>query len=214
MSLDALLRGRVRGIQENLPQQGDSVPRLGGGGEWLVLQSLPPLAEIVRMGNSYAAIQAAAVAPVTVLPSTTAQVSLWNGEADNGKSYVIDSVFGLVVVSAAAATNLGFAAMLNTGKKVQPAGSTLVQRGLSGKAYGGKGAVVLAATVTDDGWVPLGPSVPGPASQIGMSFDYEVNGLYIVPPGGLFSMAALANTVTTITVRMGLRWHEVPLALG
>lgn len=198
----------------DLYASGEGRPHINSRGELVIAQGLPPAAELVRFGESYTVIQASAVAPVVALPTTTAQVSLWNGESDDGKSYVIDSVFATCVVSAGAATGIGLAGMLNNGKVSAMTADLTTIRGLAGHGYAGKARVDLAATVVDDGWHPIGSSVVGPASQIGLNVDVEVYGKYIVPPGGAFSLACLANTVTTITVKMGLRWHEVLIDRG
>lgn len=215
MPSDVSPRFRVRG--------GPPTKNYGGGqgeqdvnarGEALVNLALPERAEIVRLGESYGIIQASAVAPVVALPTTTAQLSLYNGEGDGGRSYVIDSLIGVVVASAGAATGVGFAAMLNKGKVATPTNElspATAAWGQSGHRYGGAAIVDLAATVVDDGWHPVGNAVVGPASQIAMPFEVQVYGSYIVRPGGMFSMAVLANTVTTITVKMGVKWHEVQL---
>lgn len=215
MGLDVSILKFVRKVAPGLYATGDGKPHVNSRGDALVALGLPPASELVRLGESYGVVQAAAVAPVVALPTTTAQVSLWNGESDGGKSYVIDSVFMTVVVSAGAATGIGLAGMLNKGRvSAMTADINSSIFGLAGHAYAGKGKVDLAATVVDDGWHPIGNSIVGPASQIGLNIDVEVYGKYIVPPGGAFSLAALANTVTTITVKMGCRWHEVQLDLG
>lgn len=208
LPIETLLRVRGSDLGDVASGGADLQPNCNGRGDSIVALGLPPQAEIVRMGESYVVTQATAVAPVAALPTTTAQLTLWNGEPDTGRVYVIDSVFAIVVVSAAAASAIGIAAMLNAGKKTGPTG-TLTPKGLAGHPYRGKGTVSLAQAVTDDLWHPLGPSVVGPASQVGMMIDYPVKGLYLVPPGHMFSTAVLANTATTITVRQGIRWHEV-----
>lgn len=205
---------RGKNAVTDLYVRGEAQSMINGRGDSLVALALPPNAELVRHGESYGVIQGTAVAPVVALPTTTAQVSLWNGEPANGKSYIIDSVFLTGVVSAAAATGMGLVAMINKSAKTLPSGSVLTPFGLAGHNYQGRGSVVLAATVTDDGWHPLGNSVVGPASQIGLNADIPVKGLYVIPPGGLFSIAALANTASTVTTKIGIRWHEVALDLG
>lgn len=198
----------------DLYTRGEGTPNINGRGDSLVALALPPAAELVRHGESYGIIAASAVTPVVALPTTTAQLSLWNGEPDGGKSYVIDSLICMVAVSAGAATGVGFAGMLNKGRVTKPTSDLTSIFGLAGHNYSGKGVIDLAATVVDDGWHPIGNSVIGPASQIAMNVEVDVKGKYIIPPGGMFSMAILANTVTTITVKQGLRWHEVQLDLG
>lgn len=211
MALPVEITGGVRGTGQPPRLSGAAVPAINERGELLVALGLPTQAEVVRYGESYVSLQATAVAPVVALPTTTAQLSLWNGEPDGGKSYAIDSLICMCAVSASAATGIGFAGLINAGRVALPSGTLLTPRGLSGRPYGGQGKVILAATVTDDLWHPIGTSVVGPASQIALNVEQPVNGLYLLRPGHLFSLAVLANTASTITVKMGIRWHEVLL---
>lgn len=207
---------RVRGNSppSKLYGAGDGEPDVNARGDVLTALALPERTEMVRHGESYGVIAATAVAPVVALPTTTAQLTLWNGEPDGGKSYIIDSLIGMVAVSAGAATGVGFAACIHKGRKAKPTSDLTTIFGLAGHPYSGKAVIDLAATVEDDVWHPVGNAVVGPASQVAMPFEVPVYGMYIVPPGGMFSMAVLANTVTTITVKQGLRWHETQLDLG
>lgn len=215
--VEPIYRVRGSGHPSKLYGGGEGAADISGRGDLMVSLALPERTDLVRHGESYGIIQASAVAPVVALPTTTAQLSIWNGEPDGGKSYVIDSLIGMVAVSAGAATGVGFAGMLNKGRVSKPTNDlapATAAFGLAGHQYAGKAIVDLAATVVDDGWHPIGNAVVGPASQIALPFEVPVYGLYIIPPGGMFSMAVLANTVTTITVKMGLRWHEVQLDLA
>lgn len=219
MPMDVTVQSRVRGAAptlENLSSGSDNPTAINPRGDLLVAQSLPPSAELVRMGRSFMAVQTSAVAPVAALPTTTAQLSLWNGEPAGGRIYIIDSVFAICVVSAGAATGLGLVGMMNVARTSTPPTADLTPKGLAGQAYNGKGIVDLAVgSLVDDGWHPLGSSVVGPASQIGLTVDVPLEGRYIIPSGGgYFHLACVANTAATITVRMGIRWHEVQLPLN
>ena len=208
MGLDVGVKGNIRGAGQPTSNVDGLSTNLRG--ETLIALGSPGQTEWVRYGESYAVIQGTAVAPVVALPTTAAQVSIWNGEPDGGKSYSVDSLIAMVAVSASASSAIGFAAMMNQGRVALPSGSLLTPHGLSGRPYGGQGKVVLAATsLTDDAWMPVGNSVVGAASQIAMPVEVTVGGLYLVRPGHLFSIAVLANTASTITVKMGFRWHEV-----
>ena len=210
------LQARVRGKAEAVldANQGEDIPVLiNPRGDLLVAAGMPGISDLVRMRQSYTAIAAAAIAPVIALPTTTAQVTLWNGELDSGKVYVIDSVGFYCAVSAAAATAAGVVICMNTGKKTAPTGA-ITPKGLAGQVYRGTALVATSAAITDDKWFPYGTSIVGPASQIGLVGEYPVDGLYIVPPGHMISIAWIANTVTTITGRAFIRWHEVQLPVG
>lgn len=216
MGLPTTIMKLVRGksAPSDLYTKGEGSPAINGRGDSLIALALPERSELVRHGESYGVIAQSAVAPVVALPTTTAQLSIWNGEPDGGKSYIIDSLIGMVAVSAGAATGVGFAGMLNRGRVTKPTSDLTSIFGMAGHPYAGKAVIDLAATVVDDVWHPIGSAVVGPASQVALPFEAQVYGQYIIPPGGMFSMAVLANTVTTITVKQGLRWHEVQLDLG
>lgn len=208
---------RVRGVnQPDLLPAGDLQSQVTGRGDQIVVIGLPQLAEVVRFGRSFSAFQTAAVAPVVALPTTSAPLSIFNGEPDGGLSYVIDDIFSIVVASAAAATGITMAHMLGTGKKVAPTAAAIVPKGLSGRVYNGRAVLALASTVVDDVWLPVnGQANQAPSiNQIGSSVSAAIDGRIIVPPGHMYSIAVVANTAALITVRMGLRWHEVQLALG
>lgn len=216
MTIAYSLQARVRGKSDAIADanQGEEVPLcVNPRGDILIARGMPGISELVRMRQSYMAIVATAVAPVTALPTTTAQMTLWNGEQENGKIYVLDSVGVFVTVSAAAATAVGLCALMNIGKKTAPT-SALTPRGLAGQAYRGTGIVAVGATVTNDVWITMGSSNVGPTSQIGQTLDWSLNGQYVVPPGHMFSLSAIANTGTTITCRCFMRWHEVLLPVG
>lgn len=182
-------------------------------GELLVAGALPALASLVALGDSWEIHETADVAPIVAPPTTTAELTLWNGEPlGSGNVYVIDSVFAFVTVSSAAATALALLACLNQGAKAAPTSGLTTFKSLSGRStYPGKAVCALAATVTDDKWHPIGNSVTTAAAQIGAVIDVPVNGLYIIPPQRMFSLAVFAETATTIKVRCGLRWHEVAM---
>jgi len=210
--LITLVRGKVDPVLD-LPGGGEGPLVTNPRGDLSIAQGLPYRAEVVRLRNSYSVVTATAVAPVVALPTTSAQFSMSNNEADGGRSYIIDGFYLVVVASAAAATPVSLAMMLNTGRSTAVA-ATLTAKGLAGQPYKGSGTFAVGTTVTDEGWFPVGNSGVGATSQLGHVIENPVDGLFIVPPGGKLSLVAMANTVTTITCRIGVRWHEVQIPLG
>ena len=95
----AKITGRVRGLfSGNYPEnKEDEQFLMNNRGDQLVAQSLPELTEVVRLGESYQVIAASGIAPLTAAPTTTAGLSLYNGEPATGKCYAIDS-FGVVEI--------------------------------------------------------------------------------------------------------------------
>lgn len=220
------IQGRTRGTQECYTDQAGG--ETGGlvinpRGDLQIAQALPGYADIVRMRNSYFVIAAVAVAPVVALPTTTAQMTLFNGELDSGRTYFVSHVGAFVAVSAGAATEIAVLSCMGIGKKATVV-SDLTPKGLAGQRYRGAGLVDLAAAVTNDQWMTVCGSLGGaPASHIGMNIEHDVEGRrtlgsglgtggssgFVIPPGHYFSIAVVANTVTTITVRQYIRWHEI-----
>jgi hypothetical protein len=41
--------------------------------------------------------------------------------------------------------------------------------------------------------------------------EAQVRGLYLVPPGGLFSIAAAKTVATASQIQYFIRWHEVQI---
>src|SRR5882762_9231390 len=87
------IAGRVRGLfAGNYPEnREDEQFHLNNRGDQVVSQGLPELTELVRLGGSWQVALSTGLAALTALPTTTAGLSLWNGEPSNGKCYAIDS---------------------------------------------------------------------------------------------------------------------------
>lgn len=190
--------------------------RLSQRGGLYVQDDLPPLTTLVQEGVCWQVGAATAVAAVTTMPTTTAQISLYNGEAEGGKSYVLLSVYGIQVANGAALNSWGLAHCINVDKPgtlpTQDIAKTSV-KGLKARqgGYNGNAIIDLAATVTDDLWAPVGNYAGTTVVSLsGTQLDVPLNGLVILPPGGMYSLAAIA-AATGITVRQGFRWAEIQL---
>lgn len=216
MSLAAKLLGRIRGLVAANNAEGNEEAQivLNNRGDQLIAQALPELAELVRLGESFQ-ILSAATAALTAVPTTTAGHSLWNGEPDTGKAYVIDS-FGTVeiVTDATQQNSLALFAMMSVGKIAAITDAALVKASLSGRPASSTRARTAAGvtTLAADVWTPHGPSSPGAAAFAGGVWrvhEYQAKGLYVVPPGGMFSIAAAKTVATASQIRYFIRWHEV-----
>lgn len=217
MGTEVNILGRVRGALRDVFSAGDQQPVLSDGAEQIVVQGLPELTELVRLGGSWH-ILGGATAALTAVPTTTAGHSLWNGEAQGGKSYAIDS-FGCVeiVTDATQQNSLALFAMANKGLIAAPTDAALSVGSMSGKNYGGFAKTVAGATVVNDVWTPHGPASPGAAAFAGGVWrvtEASVRGLYLVRPGGMFSVAAAKTVATASQIRYFIRWHEVQISLG
>lgn len=223
--LYALTRARSD-VQADMSGGEDGSLVVNPRGDLQIAKALPDLAEIVRMRQSYIAgydQSIAAVAPLVALPTTAAgagTLSIFNQEQDNGKIYVIDSLWCHVSASIGAptATALTMIAMLTIGKFVNATAPTpdVTPRGLAGQVYRGTAIVDLAyaGTLTDDNWQPVGNSLNATTTNVGSSVDVHCRGIFVVPPGHAFHIGVVANAATATTVKFGLRWHEVQLPVG
>lgn len=211
------IAGRVRGFfAGNYPEnREDEQFHLNSRGDQLVAQALPERTEIVRLGESWQVSSSAAIAPLTAFPTTTGGLQLWNGEPDNGKTYVIDSVSITEIVIDAVQSNSTAAFVMNNKIPVTaPTDAALVIRSLSGRTYGGRARTTVNAAVTNDGWFPCGTSAPIATAAAGSAWkqaDIPINGLYIVPPGGQFCIHAAKAAATAGQIIFTIRWHEVQL---
>lgn len=187
-------------------------------GDLFVAQGLPPYAEITRQGGGFSAIQTAATAALVVRPTTVAGITLWNGEAAGGKSYVIDRLFTHNLVSTAAGTFFGIwacvhpAGMTNPGEDIAASATNVT--GPTGKVYSGLGVVGVGETVVNNGWYPWGSgqSVEVEGVLPGSHADVDIAGRLIVPPQGGISLQIVAS-LAACTFTTGLSWWEMQLAL-
>lgn len=215
MSMEVEILGQVRGL--TVPAYAEGTERRVGitpRGEQLVAAGLPPLAELVRQGGSWQ-ILSAATAALTAVPSTTAGHSLWNGEADTGKVYFIDS-FGCVeiVTDATQQNSIALFAAMEAGKFTAPTDAALTKASLSGCNPNQTSARTVAAATVAGVWTPHAPTPPSNtafAGAVWRTTEYSANGLYMVRPGGLFSIAVAKTVATASQIRYFIRWHEVQL---
>ena len=191
-------------------------------GAMLTALSLPINAEVARLGNTYVAGTTTPVAPVATLPTTAAQFLLFNGESQTsgtGKSYVIHRCGFTTIVSAAAACQLQLLGHLSNGavSAIPSVTAALGPKSLSGRASQSNASVGSAGTIVNSGaWHTIGPAAQGYAATatVALGGDYDVNGLYVVPPGGIFSLAVFCSAAGSATCTHYVTWSEVLLALG
>ena len=171
---------------------------------------LSPGAAITAKGESWMMMNTTAIACLVIRPTTVAIVSLWNGEAPGGKSYIIERAFAHCLVTTAAA---GFAGLWlcvhHVGNAALATALAIAGGGCRGVTnYGGNGVFSFAVTVHDDGWFPWGPGQELPtAGTPGGMMDAEINGRIIIPPTAAISLSVVGDTTTT-TCTAGFHWHE------
>ena len=153
---------------------------------------------------------------MVALPTTTAGITLQNGEAESGKWYVLHSVFAQIEASGAAVQTVGIAhcvGMSRVANATQDIALTSVKPLLGGDGpYAGLAIVDLAATVVDDLWKPVGGQISNAVASNGAGqIDVFLDGLVILKPKAQYSLK-LVGTATSITGRLGFRWFEVDRA--
>lgn len=219
------IAGRVRGFFAGnyAENREDEQLVINNRGDQMIAQSLPELTEIVRLGNSWQGATRTGQAALTALPTTTAGLTLGNAEPATGKCYVIDS-FGSweAVIDATQTDNTAILAMMNARGSTAPSAGTVeavsVIKSLSGRAAGGSGnsSIRRGGTVTDDGWFAHG-GLAANVSPVAAGANWKVNevqarGMYIVPPGGFFSVQAVKAAAAAAAQQFFfVRWHEAQL---
>jgi len=164
----------------------------------------------------FAAGTVTAVAPVAALPTTAAQFALWNGESAGGKTYTVTTLSWTSIASAGAA----FVGQLLA--HVAPAAQNVISGTVAKGPYstdgqwGGSRAIVYsavtltAAQAASGIWHPVGGSVNGGAATatISMGNWAYVRGIYVLPPGGLLSLAVLCSAAGSATCDHFVTWEE------
>lgn len=189
--------------------------------EQLVAIGSSPYGEIVKAGRAYETHTSAALAAVVAVPTVVNMLSIYNGEPDGGRSYVIDRVWGQNVVSTAVASQCVLIGCLGQSRVAAIATASLAINPLNG--LGGRDTRVVnsitnldAVTGVVANWRVLpgqtGGLKTGAAATPGYFANSQVDGRIIVPPGRLFAMHVLANVVGETFIG-GIEWHERQMTL-
>jgi hypothetical protein len=189
-------------------------------GDLVVVQALPELAELVRMGDSWGITSTTGQAALTARPTTTSGLSVNNNEPATGKSMIIDS-FGSweEVVDATQSDITALFAMVNKRGSAQASSGTAETgfNSLNGKAgLPSNVAAKRGATVANDVWFPhategaqMAAAAAGSNWKINLS---NVRGQYIVPPTGTFSVQAVKAAAAAAAQQFFfIKFHMVQL---
>lgn len=203
--------------------------RLTQQGEQWLTPATDSYEEIVRNGRAFYIRATTAVAAVVAKPTTAQMLSIYNDEPEGGRTYVIDWVSALNVVSttliacqATIIVNNGMirvAAPTDSGllpKKVNGNGSVsnAVVRRQDTKALSIVTGSLNASQGIAHAWVQVATAQKyGVAATPGYCIYADLKGRFLVPPGRMFATHVLAN-VTTETFTMAIGWHEKQLVLG
>lgn len=152
------------------------------------------------------------IAPVAALPTTTAHFCIWNGEKVGGKTYTITSIGIVITTSAAAAIVLQLLAQVAPNNTVPVISGTAASAALAldGQGPGSRAMAASAVTIVNAGfWHPVGQSIVSAATaNIGLGSWVNVNGLYRIPPGGLFSLAGFCSAAGSAKCQLMATWSE------
>lgn len=204
----------------NSPAGGEMPAHFNNRGDHLIAQSLPAKTELTRMGQTWdcAIATANAFTYVAAWPTTRGELVLYNGELATGKSYLIDSAWLYNITSMAAAQAMTLIAQIAAVATVPTDDTAQLISSPSGRVgYNGKGKRAIANTAagqTTNLWRVLATSqMAAMTTNLGAALFAELYGGWIVPPGYVFALNAVAGTAAGTAI-IGVRWHEVQLTLG
>lgn len=211
-----LITGVVRGLSP--PAYGDGEQSVGvtNRGETIVAHGLLPKAEVVRLGDSWSCQIAtgSAFTNVANMPTTRAELVLYNGEPGTGKCYVIDSVWFLSLTSITAASGITLIYQVSASAAAPTDDALQLINSPMGKTYGGRAKrAVAATTMTANKWSALASVGAGAAASIGLGVVAEVNGGIILPPGATLGLNSVAGTALGTSL-IGVSWHETQLRIA
>lgn len=214
------LTGRVRKTSVvSYSDLDEKIPSINDRGELLVAQSLPPRTELARLGQTWTAriASGSAFTHVAALPTTRAELALYNGEANGGKCYVIESVWHLGITSMAAAGSVALIAQIAPGVTALTDDTAQLITGRNGKvSYTGNARrAVAVTTMTANRWELLQSSNSGGAAtaQIGLASFADLCGGWILKPGDTFGVNVVAGTAAGTAI-MGITWTEIQLPIA
>lgn len=215
MSLSLLLKSGVRRTSAESYGSGDYKTSINRRGDLLIAQALPPLTELARLGEGWSIRTPVANAfqPVAAMPTTLANIVLYNGHAS--KSLVIASVWAVTQTTIAAATSFSLLAQISNAGVAAPTDNTAVLvSSRSGDTYSGsaKKAIANTAFAIADRWTVIGAESGHPSTAIGAGVIADVLGGWIIRPGACFCVNLVVSTAGG-TMLQGIDWFETVLDL-
>ena len=216
MSIESEVVASVRGTSAEDYASGLNNLAITNRGDLLVAQGMPPKADLVRLGHGWSIRTplANAFAPVAAMPTTLANMVLYNGNAS--KSLIIDTVWAVTQTSIAAATSFTLLAQISNAGVAAPTDNTAVLvASRSGKTYSGSArkAIANSAFAVADRWTAIGCESGHPSTAIGAGVFADVWGGWIVPPGATFCVNLVASTAGG-TMIQGIDFYEYEIDLG
>lgn len=220
MGIGTYIAGWVRSTSAtNYGDGSESLLATNNRGDLCVAQSLSPYAEGVRLGDTWQTGHATASAftNVAAMPTTRAELVLYNGEpALGGKSYVIESASFISLTSVAAAANVTLIAQIVASGTAPTDDANQLITSQSGRpTYGGRArrAVANTAFAVANKWQALASAPTGVAASIGLCVRAQVDGQLIVPPGGILCLNAIVGTAVGTSL-IQVIWSERQIVVG
>lgn len=181
-----------------------------------VAQTEPFLGEITRSGRRFGGgnqIIANGIAPVSAIPTTTATLALYNGEADGGRSYFVDSVSYWLGSGTPAAGGTLFVGLSQS--KIAAAVAMATGYGVASQSAGGlssKATFGTAVTLTGTpAWIGAIPTQQLAAANVGQgqAADRLLNGGILIKPGYALGFAILSGAGTSPLYGISATWTEI-----
>mgnify|MGYP007100049530 CR=1 FL=1 len=168
--------------------------------------------EIARTGglNTVRIASGNAFTNVAALPTTRAELVLYNAEVSGGACYVIDSVWYLGITSMAAAGSVALIAQIVVAPSAPTDNTSQLITNNRGTTYAGRATRAIAqTTAVANKWELLNSSQNGGAAtaQIGLASYAECWGKFVIRPGDMFAVNAVAGTAAGTAI-MGITWAE------
>src|SRR4029077_3298355 len=152
------------------------------------------------------------MAGAAAIPTTAAQVQLWNGETGpNAKSYIVDyAAFWEQGGTTVTSGGILFAALTPAAIAAQAASASWPITSASGSAKGTKARLTQAPTAFAAGavWIPVAIT-PANLTALLMGALAQLPVPFLVPPGWALGFAAVGVAGTSPTYGLGLSWLEV-----
>lgn len=157
---------------------------------------------------------ASGVAPVAAIPTTTATLFLWNGEAAGGASYVIEEINYALGSGTAAAGAALMVCVTNIAQTAPTAASNYATQSCSDGSRASRAVWGAGITVATSAWKIAGSSFQLAAANVGQGPDpYRPNGALVIPPGYGLGIAILSGTGTSPLYSLSALWAEIDLDL-
>ncbi len=202
----------------SVPQYGDgSTSQMGINprGEQLIASAQLPKVQTVSLGESWSCQIAtgSAFTHVANMPTTRAELALYNAYPANGKTLVIDSVWWFALTSITAAASGTLIYQINPSAAALSNDTAQLINSQVGNVYGGLATrAVAVTTMIANKWASLGSIAAGPSASIGHGIFAEVGGGVHVRPGCTLGLNVVVGTATG-TGLIGVAWHEVILPI-